>query len=137
MFFKNGDVDFWDLTSGVEVALHGCSRPTAGPQKKPCSCKHPVNPAELHLHLVWSGSGSSSPFAPLFIHPEALRSRRGGVVSAVMWPTGLAEEGVSGAIHWGTRRWWWFVWRGAKRRESCILALFWHSGDHLDVLQRA
>ncbi len=50
-----------DLTSGVEVALHGCSRATAGPQKKPCSCKHEVHPGGLHLHLVWSGQ----PLVPL------------------------------------------------------------------------
>lgn len=53
------------------MALHWCSRPTTGPQKKPCSCKHKVNPGELHLHLVCSASGPPSHFAPLFIHPEA------------------------------------------------------------------
>lgn len=52
-FFKNNMVfnlslKSGDLTSWVKVALHGCSRPTTGPQKKPCSCKHKVNPGELH-----------------------------------------------------------------------------------------
>lgn len=87
------------LTSEVEVALHRCSRATSGPQKKPGSCKHPVNPSELHLHL-WPASGSSSPFSSSFYTSGASQPQRGGVVIAVMWSTGLAMEGVGGAIHW-------------------------------------
>lgn len=83
------------LTSGVEVALHGCRRATAGPQKKPCSRKHPVDAGHLHLHLVRSASGSSSAFAPSFIQS------RGYIHHGVeVWLFRLAAEGVSGAIHW-------------------------------------
>lgn len=87
------------LTSEVEVALHRCSRATGGPQKKSSSCKHPVKPSELHLHL-WAASGSTSPFASSFYTSGVLQAQRGGVVIAVMWSTGLAVEGVGGAIHW-------------------------------------
>lgn len=66
VYFKKGYKEL-DLTSGAEVALHGCSRATAGPQKKPYGSKQQVNPGELHLYHVWSACDSSSPFLPSFI----------------------------------------------------------------------
>lgn len=98
-FFKKGYKEL-DLTSGAEVALHGCSRATAGPQKKPYGSKQQVNPGELHLYHVWSACDSSSPFLPSFICFEGSWPWRGGVACTVMWPTDLAVESVSGAIRW-------------------------------------
>lgn len=109
------------------MAQHGGGGPTTGTQKKPRGCKHHVNPDELHLHLVWFDCSSPSPSTPLFIHPGALRPRRGGVDSYVMWPTGLAEEGVRSAIHRGNRE------VAVCLEEVKILALF----GHLAALQRA
>lgn len=98
-FFKKGYKEL-DLTSGAEVALHGCSRATAGPQKKPYGSKQQVNPEELHLYHVWSACDSASPFLPSFICFEGSWPWRGGVACTVMWPTDLAVESVSGAIRW-------------------------------------
>lgn len=109
--------DIWDfiaqtLTSRVEVALHGCCRADTRPQQNSCYSKHPVNPSRLHL-LFWSASGSPSALSAAFIHPEALQPLRGGVVSTVMWPAGLAGDRVRcqrchwdwGGGLWGVRKW--------------------------------
>lgn len=103
------------------MALHGCSRATAGPQKKPYGCERKVKPAELHLHLVWSASGPSSSFPHLFIHPEGLYDRRVEVGSAPSCGPQAWLGKVSAVPSIGE-------WGGGglcevKRRESCVLAL--------------
>lgn len=110
----------WRLTSEVEVTLHGCRRTTAGPQEKPGNSQSPVNACEIHLLLVLSAPCLLSHIQTPFIHLWATRPRRGGVVSTIMWPTGLPRSAV-------------YMGEGSLS----VLAQLWHSGDHLDALQWA
>lgn len=115
--------------SPLELKWHsmGAADPPLVHRRNPAAASTKLTPASSIF--IWSGR-PLVPLLPLLSYLYILRLYKRGVEvgsSTVMWPTGLAEEGVSGAIHWGMRRWWNLVsWR-----------CFGHSGDHLAALQRA
>lgn len=108
---------FCILTSGVKVALHGCSRAAAGLQKNPCSCKHKVHPAKLHLPLVWSGSCDPTLIAGLpylYILQFCSFEIRGGVSSCHMTQRHGGRSSGTMPFVVATRRCW-FIGGEVKR----------------------
>lgn len=106
-------LELW--VSPLESKWHtmGAAEPPLAHRRNPAAASTKWTPASSIF--IWS---PLSLCCLIYTHWGFLRVRRGGGVNAVMWPTGLADNGISDAIRWGMER-----WRFVGGKEEGILYL--------------